>query len=367
MELITREFLDDYLKPHRVFSKKLSSQWSFEIAKEFEQTLPITHKAFTSGPSLLKKMSPDMMVLTLELGMLMFDVYRRFYGGFAKPEREGMADEKCGDALQIMMTWEPESGVSRAKQTELLHGFFKQSMLMGFFTLKIRNFTDENPKEKPYLTAGLMHLAVLAAQLNELVGAPKKEPEADQFIAPDFQKKDRRRETIPDDFLQAYLKLQTNFTAADRLLWQARREAEFRRTLPRTQRTFVASLTVLQRRNKDLAFATQQLGNFMFDIYHKFYGSFLLPERKGLWEENNHKASNIMRTLHPANKTRDEKAAQNLQAFVRQNILLGRLMYSAEKMAEANPERELCLYEICLRLATLAAQLNTLVGLAKAK
>jgi hypothetical protein len=170
MELISKDFLDDYLKPHLVLSKEQSMQWSFEISKEFEQTLPITYKTFTSGLSLLKKMSPEMTVLALELGMLMFDIYRRFYGGFAKPERKGLADEKCGEALQIMMTWEPESGVSRAKQLELLHGFFKQSVLMGFFTLKIRDFTDEHPEEKPYLTAVLMHLAVLAAQLNILVG-----------------------------------------------------------------------------------------------------------------------------------------------------------------------------------------------------
>jgi hypothetical protein len=170
METITKDFLDDYLQPHLVLSKEQSMQWSFEISREFEQTLPITHKAFTSGLSVLKKMSPEMTVLAFELGMLMFDIYRRFYGGFAKPEREGLADGKYGEALQIMMTWEPESGVSRAKQLELLHGFFKQSMLMGFFTLKIRTFTDENLEEKPYLTAVLMHLAVLAAQLNTLVG-----------------------------------------------------------------------------------------------------------------------------------------------------------------------------------------------------
>lgn len=48
MELITREFLDDYLKPHRVFSEKLRTQWGFEMTKVFAQALPVTYKAFTS-------------------------------------------------------------------------------------------------------------------------------------------------------------------------------------------------------------------------------------------------------------------------------------------------------------------------------
>jgi len=37
METITGDFLDDYLKPHLVLSKKQSAQWSLEISKEKEK------------------------------------------------------------------------------------------------------------------------------------------------------------------------------------------------------------------------------------------------------------------------------------------------------------------------------------------
>lgn len=175
MQTIPGEFIDDYLLALRDLTEEQTRQRGLAILKKFEQTLPLTFKDFISAMPLLRKLSPGMADLEFNLGALMFELYRRFYGGFANPEREGLGDEKCREAVQIMLTREPESGVSRAKQTELLHGFFQQSVLMGFVTLQLRNFTDEYPKEKPYLTAVLMHLAVLAAQLNTLVGLPEKD------------------------------------------------------------------------------------------------------------------------------------------------------------------------------------------------
>jgi hypothetical protein len=236
---------------------------------------------------------------------------------------------------------------------------------MALFLLKIEAFVKSHPKGKPYFTEVFMHLAMLAAQLNELVGAPapKKEPEAGKIAAKEFPKRDRHQETIPEDFLKAYLEPQRHFTNAERLLWHARVESEFRQTLPRTCRAFAASLTVLQRQSKKLAHATQQLGNIMFDVYREFYGGFSQPERKGLWEENNRKATQIMRTLNPASKASGEKVSKNMQAFARQNILLALFMYRVESIVEEHPEYELCLYEVYLRLVVLAAQLNTLVGL----
>lgn len=171
------------------------------------------------------------------------------------------------------------------------------------------------------------------------------------------------KETIPDDFLKMYIEPQRHFTNAERLLWHARVESEFRQTLPRTYRAFAASLTVLQRQSQELAYATQQLDNLMFDIYREFYGGFLQPERKGLWEENNRKATQIMRTLNPASKISGEKVSQNMQALARQNTLLALFMYRVESIVEEHPEYEFFLYEVYLRLVVLATQLNTLVGL----
>jgi len=144
-------------------------------------------------------------------------------------------------------------------------------------------------------------------------------------------------------------------------------ESEFRQTLPRTFRAFAASLTVLQRQNKKLAEATQQLGNIMFDAYREFYGGFMAPERKGLWEESNRIAMKIMRTFNPASKASGEKVSKEMQAFARQNLLLALLMYRVETIVEERPEQVLGMYEVYLRLVVLAAQLNTLVGLTKEK
>jgi hypothetical protein len=140
-------------------------------------------------------------------------------------------------------------------------------------------------------------------------------------------------------------------------------ESEFRQTLPRTYRAFVASLAVLQRQSKKLAYATQQLGNIMFDTYREFYGGFVVPERKGLWEQNNRVATKIMRAFNPASKASGEKVSKEMQAFARQNLLLAMLMYRVETIVDDRPEQVLGMYEVYSRLVVLAAQLNTLVGL----
>jgi hypothetical protein len=310
MEPISKDFLEEYLKPHLLLSEKQNAQWSLEISKEFEQTLPMTFKAFNVSLALLLERSQEMNLLTLKLGMMMFDIYRRFYGGFAKPERESLWKEKNRELLQMTVACDPESGVSEAQQADMLRGFVKQNTLMALFLLKIEAFVKSHPKGKPYFTEVFMHLAMLAAQLNELVGAPKKKSEAAPIPVMDFQKKDRRQETISEDFLKAHFEPQRHFTNAERLLWQARMESEFRQTLPRTFRAFAASLTVLQRRSKKLAEAAQQLGNIMFDTYREFYGGFIVPERKGLWEENNRIATKIMRAFNPASKASGEKVSK---------------------------------------------------------
>jgi hypothetical protein len=365
MEPITKDFLEEYLKPHLLLSEEQNAQWSLEISKEFEQTLPMTFKAFNVSLALLLERSQEMNLLTLKLGMLMFDIYRRFYGGFAKPERESLWKEKNRELLQMTVACDPESGVSEAKQADMLRGFVKQNTLMALFLLKVEAFVKGHPKGKPYFTEVFMYLAVLAAQLNELVGAPapKKEPEAGKIAAKEFPKRDRHQETISEDFLKAHFEPQRHFTNAERLLWHARMESEFRQTLPRTYRAFVASLAVLQRQSKKLAYATQQLGNIMFDTYREFYGGFVVPERKGLWEQNNRVATKIMRAFNPASKASGEKVSKEMQAFARQNLLLAMLMYRVETIVDDRPEQVLGMYEVYSRLVVLAAQLNTLVGL----
>jgi len=365
MEPITKDFLEEYLKPHLLLSEKQNAQWSLEISKEFEQTLPITYKAFNVSLALLIEQSQEMNLLALKLGIMMFDIYRRFYGGYAKPEREGLWEEKSREVLQMTLAWDPESGVSEAQQAEMMRGFVKQNMLMALLMLKVEAETKDNPRKERYFTTVFMHLSVLAAQLNELVGAPapKKESEAGKITAKEFPKRDRHQETISEDFLKAHFEPQRHFTNAEKLLWQARMESEFRQTLPRTFRAFAASLTVLQRQSKKLAEAAQQLGNIMFDTYREFYGGFMVPERKGLWEENNRVATKIMRAFNPASKASGEKVSKEMQAFARQNFLLAMLMYRVETIVDDRPEQVLGMYEVYLRLVVLAAQLNTLVGL----
>jgi len=145
MEPITKDFLEEYLKPHLLLSKKQSSQWSLDISKEFAQTLPITHKDFNVSLGLLSKQDQAMNLLTLKLGFMMFDMYRRFYGGFARPEREGVWLEKSRAALQMMLTWDPESGVSQDRQVEMMRGFVQQNMLMALLMLKVEAETKDDP------------------------------------------------------------------------------------------------------------------------------------------------------------------------------------------------------------------------------
>jgi hypothetical protein len=81
MEPISKDFLEEYLKPHLLLSEKQSSQWNLEISREFEQTLPITHKAFNVSLALLLEQSEEMNLLALGIvrcwGCLKFICGRR--------------------------------------------------------------------------------------------------------------------------------------------------------------------------------------------------------------------------------------------------------------------------------------------------
>lgn len=105
-------------------------------------------------------------------------------------------------------------------------------------------------------------------------------------------------QTISEDFLETYLKPQPGVPWVETLTRILQLSKDFQETLPLTHKAYFARLMALSQQNQLLYQLAFELGGTMFDIYHKFYGGFWLPERKGLWDENNLKASKILRTLH---------------------------------------------------------------------
>ena len=171
MELISKEFLEEYLKTKQIgLSESERKHLNRRLAKEFQKELPETYDCFLTTLSILKTRDSKMNSLAEQLGGLMFDMFRDFYGGFSQPERKGRYLELAREAVRITLTWEPESGVGQDEQTSITRNFIKQNLLMALLLLKVEAVTKGYPQGRPYFSQIFIHLSVLAAQLNELVG-----------------------------------------------------------------------------------------------------------------------------------------------------------------------------------------------------
>ena len=172
METISEDFLEKYLKPHTGIPRSEAVKWALQVSKEFKQALPITYKAFVSSLVPIQNQHALLAQLAFELGMMMFDVYRTFYGGFLHAEREGLWDEMIEKIAEI--TRKSSKGMRIENTTEMIRRFVKQDSLIALCMLKVEAFVFIHPEAKPSYTEVFACLTVHAAQLNELVGLSNK-------------------------------------------------------------------------------------------------------------------------------------------------------------------------------------------------
>jgi len=171
METISEDFLEIYLKPQTGVPWVESLTRILQLSKEFRQTLPLTHKAYFAKLLAVAEQNQLLYQLAFELGGTMFDIYRRFYEGFSQPEQEGNWEKNSRKIRQLL---QPQSGMSEENAVENIRGFVQQDSLMALFMLKVEAFVFKYPETKPLRAAVFANLAVLAAQLNELVGLMKE-------------------------------------------------------------------------------------------------------------------------------------------------------------------------------------------------
>jgi len=172
METISEDFLETYLKPQTGVPWVESLRRILQLSKDFRQTLPLTHKAYFARLMAVAEQNQLLYQLAFELGGTMFDIYRRFYGGFSQSEQEGSWEKSSQKVRQFL---QPQSGMSEEKAVENIRGFVQQDSLMALFMLKVEAFIFKYPETKSLRAIVFADLAALAAQLNELVGLANEE------------------------------------------------------------------------------------------------------------------------------------------------------------------------------------------------
>jgi len=175
MATISEDFLEAYLKPQTGVPWVESLTRILQLSKEFRQTLPLTHQAYFARLMAVAEQNQLLYQLAFELGGTMFDIYRRFYGGFSQPEQEGSWEKNTRKIQQLLQTPNSQRGMSEEKAVETIRGFVQQDSLIALFMLKVEAFIFKYPETKSLRAIVFADLAALAAQLNELVGLANEE------------------------------------------------------------------------------------------------------------------------------------------------------------------------------------------------
>ncbi|MCI0695171.1 hypothetical protein L0337_24575 [candidate division KSB1 bacterium] len=338
MEPITENFLEEYLRPQTRMPRAKAVKWTQQVSKEFEQAFPVIYKAYVSSLAPIQHQNPLFAQLAFELGMMMFDAYRAFYGGFLQVEREGLWDEMVKRMAQI--TPKASSGVGIAHATEIMRRFVKQDSLIALCMLKVEAFVYLHPEAKPSYTEVFACLTVLATVLNKLVELPKKE------IKP-----------VPKSYMKKYELKHSEASAAERKKRTAQIKAKFCRFFPELFANFSRAVKVFAETDEGTAELALELGMEMFDIYLDYYGGFSRPEHKKLWEEQGVNLFPVFLAYRPKSGFSRKQQKTMLNQFIRQDPLITYFTKRIEHFIKVQPQSG-SLFTI---LILLAAGLDELV------
>ena len=174
MKPIPKSFLEEYLKPFGGFLKTQRAKWQARVKADFRKTLPQTFETFLDGVKALCRLDEPMAELAEEMGLFMFAIYRAYYGRFSRTEREELWEEKTRKIIEIMLAEDTKNGVGDDTKKRQVRGYVKQNTLMGFLLAQMRLALRDYPEGESHYSQVFVILAILAAQLNELVGLVKE-------------------------------------------------------------------------------------------------------------------------------------------------------------------------------------------------
>jgi len=174
MKPIPKSFLEEYLKPFFDFSKTQREKWQARAKADFKKSLPQTFEAFLDGVRVLSGLDEPMAELAEEMGLFMFAIYRAYYGRFSRTEREDLWEEKTRKIIEIMLAEDTKNDVGDDTKKRQVRGYVKQNTLMAFLLAQMSLALRDYPEGESHYSQVFVILAILAAQLNELVGLSKK-------------------------------------------------------------------------------------------------------------------------------------------------------------------------------------------------